>query len=516
MSEGQKKYAILIVDDTTENIDVLAGMLSEEFQTRATVNGEKALQIAAATPQPDLILLDIMMPGLDGYEVCRRLQADEQTRDIPVIFVTALSEVEDEAKGLEIGAVDYITKPISPAIVLARVRTHLALKMARENLKKQNEILRDNIRLREDVERMTHHDLKTPLNAILNIPRVLLEDKNLDKEQVDLLGMVEEAGYRMLDIINSSLDLYKMETGKYRLAPVPVDLIETVNQIHGETKEMMVSKKLALRVLVQGKPKADGDRFVVRGEKMLCYSIFANLLKNAVEASPENETITMAFDDPKRPRIAIHNKGVIPEEIRENFFDKYVTAGKKGGTGLGTYTAKLSTRVLGGDISFESSDAKGTILKISLPPAAPSEARVKSEPVAGQTSVAQRDISSLSILIVDDSPAMRRTISGILKQMGCTRFFGANDGGEALKILDDEEIDFIISDKNMPNVDGFELLRNIRSIPQWANIPFVMVTGDAEMDTVLLAAKTRVSEFIIKPFSADLLKKKIESALAMK
>jgi adenylate cyclase len=119
---------ILIVDDTPENVDVLAGVLREHYQIKVALNGPKALKIAQSDPAPALILLDVMMPEMDGYQVCIQLQADERTRRIPVIFVTAKSEVEDEAHGFGLGAVDYITKPVNPAIVLARVRTHLALK----------------------------------------------------------------------------------------------------------------------------------------------------------------------------------------------------------------------------------------------------------------------------------------------------------------------------------------------------------------------------------------------------
>ncbi len=125
---------ILIVDDTPENVDVLAGILREYYQIKVAVNGSKALKIAQSDPAPALILLDVMMPEMDGYEVCRQLQDDERTRRIPVIFVTAKSEVEDEAQGFGLGAVDYITKPVSPAIVLARVRTQLALKQSHRRL----------------------------------------------------------------------------------------------------------------------------------------------------------------------------------------------------------------------------------------------------------------------------------------------------------------------------------------------------------------------------------------------
>ncbi|MEO5377409.1 MAG: SpoIIE family protein phosphatase [Magnetococcus sp. DMHC-6] len=131
----------MIIDDTPENIDVLKSVLIADYIVRPALNGPVALKAARIEPYPDLILLDIMMPGMDGYEVCRHLKADELTRDIPIIFVTAKSEVDDELQGLKLGAVDYITKPFNIAIVQARVKTHLALRSAQRKLDAQNQVL---------------------------------------------------------------------------------------------------------------------------------------------------------------------------------------------------------------------------------------------------------------------------------------------------------------------------------------------------------------------------------------
>jgi len=141
MVDKGKTSTVLVVDDTPENIDLLDNVLNQDYNVKAALNGEKALKIAGSENPPDIILLDIMMPGMDGYQVCRRLKSGPKTQDIPIIFVTSMSEVEDETRGLEVGAVDYITKPISPTIVKARVKNHLELKKAREYLKNQNEIL---------------------------------------------------------------------------------------------------------------------------------------------------------------------------------------------------------------------------------------------------------------------------------------------------------------------------------------------------------------------------------------
>jgi putative two-component system response regulator len=136
-----EKPAILVVDDTAENLQLMNGLLSKDYKVKVANSGERALKIASTLPVPDLILLDILMPGMDGYEVCRRLRADPVTADIPVIFLTARADVEDEEKGFEVGCVDFISKPVSPPIVKARVKTHLMLKSARDFLKEQNAYL---------------------------------------------------------------------------------------------------------------------------------------------------------------------------------------------------------------------------------------------------------------------------------------------------------------------------------------------------------------------------------------
>ncbi len=136
-----ERATILIVDDTPENLTLMNSLLKDDYKVKVANNGEKALKIAASDSPPNLILLDIMMPGMDGYEVCRRLKSDTKTMNIPVIFLTARSEMEDEQTGLELGAVDYIIKPISPPIVMARIKNHLALKTMAESLRNQNTFL---------------------------------------------------------------------------------------------------------------------------------------------------------------------------------------------------------------------------------------------------------------------------------------------------------------------------------------------------------------------------------------
>ena len=162
-----KRKRILIVDDEKANIDILKSVLCD-YSKIAALNGTQALQIASSGVLPDLILLDVMMPGMDGYEVCRKLKADKNTRDIPVIFVTAKVEMEDEIRGFSVGAADYIAKPISPPLVLARVETHLALSSAYHSLERQHVILMEKERY---IRSLVDHSLEmiVSLDANFNV-----------------------------------------------------------------------------------------------------------------------------------------------------------------------------------------------------------------------------------------------------------------------------------------------------------------------------------------------------------
>ena len=140
-----KRHTILVVDDTPDNLSLVSSLLRDDYTVKVANNGEKALKVVDATAPPDLILLDVMMPGIDGHEVCRRLKSDPKTRDIPVIFLTARADVEDERKGFELGAVDYVTKPINPPTLLGRVKAQLGLKVATDFLRDQNDSLEDEV-----------------------------------------------------------------------------------------------------------------------------------------------------------------------------------------------------------------------------------------------------------------------------------------------------------------------------------------------------------------------------------
>jgi signal transduction histidine kinase len=261
--------------------------------------------------------------------------------------------------------VDYIIKPISPSIVQVRVKTHLELKFAYEELERKNAALKKAAILHDDVDHILRHDLKTPLNGIINYSMILMEIFEPNPQQKQFLSGIESLGYEMLDMINRSLDLYKMETRTYSYQPKEVDILQIVNKIVTETENISASKELSIEILNHSVSHA--DTFFAQGERLLCYSMLANLLKNALEASPNGTHITVSLGEEKdNALISIHNQGAVPEEIRDKFFDKYTTVGKSGGTGLGTYSAKLMAETQGGSIHLETFDEAGTTVTVQL------------------------------------------------------------------------------------------------------------------------------------------------------
>ena len=366
MTQPSSRATILVVDDTEANLDLLVDLLSDAHDIMVASDGESALETAFEFP-PDLILLDVLMPEPDGYEVCRRLKAHEATSRIPIIFITALGDEEDEAKGLALGAADYIIKPLKPAIVRARVKTQLALLQAMRELEKQNEILLENQTLRDDVERITRHDLKGPLNGIIGLPQLIAEDDNITAEQRELLSVIEQSGWRLLRMINLSLDLYRMEKGTYELQAEPLNLVKVLRTVLEDLKSKGFVSRVHVRLAINGRDALREDEVPILGEELLCYSLFANLITNAFEASQQGDGVEINITPGPEVAVAIHNAQHVPAAVQACFFDKYATWGKKTGTGLGTYSAKLIADRHGGRVSLDSSEEAGTTVTVVLP-----------------------------------------------------------------------------------------------------------------------------------------------------
>ncbi len=221
--------------------------------------------------------------------------------------------------------------------------------------------------LREDVERMTRHDIKTPLNAIMGMADLLLEE-DLPPDIQEGIKIIRKSGLRVFNIVNHSLNLLKMERGTYHFHSLPVNLLNLIAKIWEEMGPLAKARQVGMNLTLYGKTPTQGDRFIAQAEELLCYTMLANLLRNAVEASPHNGIVSVELTDKETFRqIRIRNLGEVPEQIRDRFFEKFVTHGKPGGTGLGAYSAKLIVRTLGGSITLDDSTPNETVIILTLP-----------------------------------------------------------------------------------------------------------------------------------------------------
>ena len=324
---------------------------------------------------PDLILLDVMMPEMDGFEVCRRIKSNPATAEIPIIFLTTMGQSTDVTKGFSLGAADYVSKPADPAILKARMETHLKLqrniaelKRNRIELIEKNTVLQDNLRLREEVERISRHDLRNPMAGIIGFTANLLSDDTVHQSHKDLLYDIEQSAYNVLNMVNLSLDLFKMERGEFEFYPRTVNVGSILERILLEMASRWEQQHIALERRIQGVPVESLSGTQCLGDELLCYSLFSNLLRNAAEAAPPYSSVMVQVGHDSNLVISLHNRGAVPLAVRDTFFDKYATTAKSGGNGLGTYSARLLATTQGGNITMKTSDASdSTTITVNLP-----------------------------------------------------------------------------------------------------------------------------------------------------
>ena len=378
-----QRATILVVDDTPDNLLLMSGLLKDFYRVKIVNSGEKALMAARSDGPPDLILLDIMMPDMDGYEVCQHLKSDPRTMNIPVIFLTAKTEVEDEKKGLELGAVDYITKPISPPLVMARVKSHLALKAMTDQLRDKNEILEQAGRMKSEFLANMSHELRTPLNAIIGFSEVLRDGLlgDLSSQQKEYVNDIYSSGNHLLSLINDILDLSKVEAGKMTLELEPVrvaDLLQSGLQV---VREKAMSHHLHLTNEIADGLDGFGDIWLdERKVKQILY----NLLSNAVKFTPEGGSIHVLArraDVDEVPdgqfdhylEIAVSDSGIGVSAVDQmRLFQPFIQidstlARHYEGTGLGLVMVKRLAELHGGTVAMQSEPGKGSTFTVWLP-----------------------------------------------------------------------------------------------------------------------------------------------------
>lgn len=358
-AEPPAQNNILIVDDEPNNLMVLGELLKGEYKIKACRSGEKALEICDKDTPPDLILLDIMMPEMSGLEVCEALKKNPLTEHIPIIFVSALSQTQDVLKGLALGAVDYVTKPVTPEIVAARVKNHMKIVDHRKSLNAQIETLIETTRIRDETDRMLQHDLNNPLTAIMASLPTLEEKAKHCSDEIDL---IRESSEMIKKMVSSQSSLNELEEKNYQIQPQTIDANSLIKKLCHGLKSKCEENNIFIRFNVPAAHQYQGD-------SLLSYTMFSNLINNAIEAAPpgSNVKVSSQLEAEKQNIIfSVHNHGEVPPAIQGKFFEKFVTSGKKGGTGIGTYSARLAAEAQGGNISFKTCSDEGTTIYIEF------------------------------------------------------------------------------------------------------------------------------------------------------
>jgi two-component system sensor histidine kinase/response regulator len=372
---------ILVVDDTPANLRLLERLLSGAgFHVRPAASGETAIAAAAARP-PDLVLLDVDMPGMDGYEVCRALKQDPALADVPVVFLSALGETSDKLEAFAAGGVDYVTKPFHLEELRARIATHLELRQLRRELEQRNrDLAESNQRLREveqlrhDLVHMVAHDMRSPLMGVSGYLELLeLEQESLDETQRDFVARALESARALVRQLDAMLDADRLESNRVPLQLGAHDLDGLLERA-ASTFGPMGARRIVLH------PRGDGSARV-RCDAEIVLRVAANLIANALAHSEECESVDVGILDGSagRLRIEVRDRGPgVPSEIRERLFDKYVSSGAPRGRmrsmGLGLAFCKLAIDAHQGTIGFDSSAEAGSRFWFELPREGPAPA----------------------------------------------------------------------------------------------------------------------------------------------
>jgi len=373
---------IMVVDDNPANLKLLERMLGQAgYGVRSFSRGRPALVSAALNP-PDLILLDINMPELTGYEVCEQLKSDDRLARIPVIFLSALSQTEDKVKALQCGGVDYISKPFEFEEMKARVQTHLMLCRLQRALQSQNESLEQAVAARtaelaEANQRLTildrsknefleliSHEFRTPLNGLLGVGELVLCELADSPESDELRGMFELSRQRMLSILDDAMLLTQIDVRREKFLAGAVRLSRAVTQAVGMASELARDRQVRLA------PLSGGDVMVVGDEELLVKALTA-LIETAVKFSERNQSVQIAWKADSDPIIVmIESIGkAIPIDQISKFFDLFSIgeASTPGGDlGLGPPVAFRILALFGGTVTVANRDPSGIRLTMSL------------------------------------------------------------------------------------------------------------------------------------------------------
>jgi len=371
---------ILIVDDTPENIDILVDILSD-FNKTVAIDGENALETIFENELPDLILMDVMMPKMDGFEVCRYLRLHQKTKDIPVIFLTAKTNEEDIIQAFESGGQDYVAKPFYPSELLARVNTQLLLKERRDKLREINATLEYKVkertqdlivakdraeesdRLKSEFLALMSHEIRTPLNAICGFSKVIAESVD-DPDLLSYSNLIQSQNDLLLKLIDDMIDFAKIESNSLDLVRENFDLNALILDLYGEFLPDITEG-------VEFTPLISDDTFNVYSDKLRIKQVFGNLLSNAIKFTKKG-TISFGIEmtEDRGIRLFVKDTGLgISRENQKLIFERFRKVDTfSQGTGLGLSIANNIVELTTGDqLHLESEIDKGSHFYFTIP-----------------------------------------------------------------------------------------------------------------------------------------------------
>jgi len=556
------KITICIVDDNNDNLGLLFSMFApNNYSILMAQNGMHAIQLIENN-LPDLILLDVMLPDIDGFEVCKILKSNEKTNDIPVIFITALSDTSHKISGFQAGGIDYITKPFDRDEVIIRVTTHIELLSLRKDLLNKNNILENEIKerkkieaslkeLAEELRQAKHiaekanqaktlflasmsHEIRTPMNAILGLTKLTL-DTELTTDQYENLSAIKESATHLSSIINDILDLSKIETQNLQLTNECFNLntlmINVIRLLMGSAQK----KGIFLDII-----QDPNIPTFFKGDEMRIKQVIINLVGNAIKftnqggvtvqiSKPDEQTLPPEYQ-PNQNTQAIQNAIVllfsikdtgigIPKDRQNIIFEAfqqsdYSITKQYGGSGLGLSISKKLVEKMGGCIWVQSEEQKGSTFYFTLCLSEASEEDIKNaSKIISFEEATNQSLPALRILIVEDIDVNVMVLKKYLKTTNHNITI-ANNGLMAIETLKQKDFDLILMDIEMPIMDGIEATRQIRNGEagkQKTNIPVIAMTAHALDEFQQMAKQVGMNGFLTKPVKFSQLKETLQS-----
>ncbi len=366
--ETVRQPLLLIVDDIAENLRILGNIFRDVgLQIAIAPNGKRAISLARAK-LPDIILLDVQMPEMDGFEVCRILKESDETKDIPILFLTAKNSQEDILKGFELGAVDYIPKPFNQKELIARVKTHIELKQARERVENYAGELTELIATKDRFFNIIAHDLKSPFNALLGFTEALEHDaETIDRTELQKFAkLLHQTADNTFKLVQNLLEWSRLQTNKMAYEPKKLSLPMLVN----ETLKQLAGQALAKQIVINA--SVAQDVFVVADEYMVS-TVIRNLISNAIKFSNSgNEIVVGASAAGNEVIVSVTDQGVgIIPEVKAQLFNLTNNTSTRGtanesGTGLGLLLCKEIIEKHGKKLWLESEPGHGTTFFFTL------------------------------------------------------------------------------------------------------------------------------------------------------